>query len=141
LIDEIYAEADAELATTMHESVGVPTLVQIEEGEGKSVPCVPLGFRRDCKMNNLLLSFFLLLFSLLCSFAPRDNKGPAGQWKGKPREARQTLQGVLRGRSGPKGPETHCRWCGSGSEAEALPPPQGHGFGERDNWLGPIKRL
>ena len=62
LIDEIYAEADAELATTMHESVGVPTLVQIEEGEGKSVPCVPLGFRRDCKMNNLLLLSFFFFF-------------------------------------------------------------------------------
>ena len=34
LIDEIFAEANAELAEAINEDVGIPTVTQIEEGEG-----------------------------------------------------------------------------------------------------------
>ena len=77
LVDEIFAEADAELAETMNEELGVPTLQQIEEGEGRLV-CYSFVWKILMQTNPP----FFVSFSVTAGHhqAPADSRrGPTGK--------------------------------------------------------------
>jgi len=65
LVDDIFAEADAELAETMNEAVGVPTLQQIEEGEGQRLFFYFSSFFGDPHPSRLFISFYFFFPSFL----------------------------------------------------------------------------